>query len=156
MQAHKKTVIATIDKLVKVGLVHREKIGTRTVYDIVPVLPPKKHNENYAAEDYRQHGDTYRDMLRRIPNLTVRRHYQSILEELGYNLDSEAFFTLRIIAARYREKKNHELWAERLKQNLSEQERILDTAGMLKFTDYTEEEQEELAGQLVFDFWYLL
>ncbi|MBR1528010.1 MAG: helix-turn-helix domain-containing protein [Oscillospiraceae bacterium] len=139
-----RAVISVINKLEKLGYVKRVKIGRRTVYDIVPVLPPKKRNENYMAEDYRQSDDTYRDMLRRIPNLVIRKHYQKMLEELGYNLDGKAYFTLRTIAANYQEKKNTQLWAERLRHhNLNEQQRLLDTTGMIKFTDYPKEEQEQ-------------
>lgn len=150
-----RTVRTAIHKLVELGLVRRAKDGRRTVYDIVPILPPKERNKSYVPETYQLLGDTYRDLLRRIPDQTSRRHYQNMLERLGYPLDEEALFDLRTISVQAEDKRKQlpeEFYqTEDNPEDSTEQERIFATGSMTKFTDYDEDEQAEFAGQLAFD-----
>ena len=139
-----RTVRATLNQLEDLGFVRRVKEGRRTVYDVVPVLPPKERNKNYVPETYMLYGDTYRELLRRVPDETVRRHYQNMIEQLGYPLDEQALFDLRTISGFANERTK--------KKTLIELEESGEAyvGGFDKFTDYSEEEKAEFEGQLTF------
>ena len=140
-------VITAINKLEELGLVKRTKEGRRTVYDVVPVLPPKKREENYIPESYHMLGDTYRDIINRIPNLTIRHHYANLIVKHGCNLDQEALFSLRYLSFMFDKEREKEL---RAADTLGDQTRIAETGAMTKFIDYDEDEQAEFSGQLSF------
>lgn len=142
-----RSVITAVNKLEELGLVKRTKEGRRTVYDVVPVLPPKKREENYISESYHMPGDTYRDVINRIPNWTIRNHYAELLAKYGCRLDQEAIFSLRYLSAMVDKEHEKEL---RAADNLGDQTRIAETGAMTKFTDYGEDEKAEFEGQLSF------
>lgn len=140
----KMTVISTITQLEELGLVRRVKDGRRTVYDVVPVLPPKERNKNYIPETYMLYGDTYQDLLRRIPDETVRRHYQDMIEQLGYPLDEQALFDLRTVSMFANERTKKKALIE------LEESGEMHVGGFDKFTEYSAEERAEFEGQLTF------
>lgn len=152
-----RTARDTINKLAELGLVRRVKDGRRTVYDVVPVLPPKERNKNYVPESYISPGETYRDILKRIPDPTTREHYKRQMEILGLPLDEAALFNLRTISTFAASKKKELPFDEAypLTQNTPDDktasERIMNTGHLTKFTDYDEDEQAEFAGQLAFE-----
>lgn len=153
----KQTVISTINKLVEIGLIKRAKEGRRTVYDVVPVLPPKERNKGYVPETYRVYGDTYEELLKNIPDPTIREHYKKQMELLGFPMDEVALFDLRTISVLAASKKK-ELpfdeaypWTENTPEDKTAEERISKTGHLTKFNEYDEDEQAEFNGQLFFD-----
>ena len=108
-----RTVRTVIDRLAEINLVQRTKQGRRTVYDIHPILLPREHNADYLPEHGKLQGDTFEDVLRRIPNCNLQNHYKNCLLALGYALDGMALFSLQEIEEEYKQafgtKKTNEL-----------------------------------------------
>jgi len=142
-----RSVISAINRLVEIGLVKRVKEGRRTVYDVVPILPAKKREHDYVSEEYFHYGETYTDMLQRIPDATVRQHYQAMIERLGFPLDEKAVISLRGVSAFYSKSFSLE---ELQTSDLGDKTRLAETGAMTRFTDYDEDEKTEFEGQLSF------
>lgn len=108
----KRSVQYTIDQLEEIGLVRRVKDGRRTVYDVIAVLPPKQHKADYLPETEHLRGDTYEDLILRIPNAVRQEHFREQLRLLGHGIKETAYLSLRQIDAEAERKKRGIDWTE--------------------------------------------
>lgn len=110
----KRQVITVINQLEELGLVRRVKDGRRTVYDVIPILPPKQHGKEYVPEPGKFANETYEDLLLRIPNREWRERLKEQLLLAGFSLKSTAYFGLRNIDNEAELKRNGANWYDHM------------------------------------------